>query len=295
MVMCVGTKAIALVTLVMVIAAMMSCAGHSSSIGQPPTANIAGAWEFIATSQTGSNTGVVTGIEVAMSEGQVLVSGLNQPNGQISANSNQISFISLAPSTLNISEFGGPCQSTPGTNGLSGNSLTGSVTAPDAPMQFTFTENGNVFTVNGTLGGDGKSLATGTYTAQADNACTADSGGTITGNLVANIVGTFLGKMCALGDTTSPCQPVDSATAAAAENSSNNLTLNLTLTGTDNTSVSLSGPVTGNAFNLYGTVQGQIVTYEGYYEVINGVSSLYLVNATNAAAPNYVGTLAVRH
>jgi hypothetical protein len=290
MVKCIGTKAMALFALVVVIAAMLSCAGHSSSIGTPPMANIAGAWEFIATSQTGSNTGVVTGIEVAMSEGQVLVNGLSQPSGQVSANSNQISFISLAPSTLNISEFGGPCQSTPGTNGL-----TGSITDPDAPMQFTFTENGNVFTVSGTLGGDGKSLLNGTYTAQAGNACTADSGGTITGNMVPRITGTFKGNLCALGDTASPCQPVDSAIAVAAENSSNNLTLNLTLTGTDNTNVTLSGPVTGNDFNLYGTVQGQIVTYQGYYEVVNSVLSIYLVNATNAAAPNYVGTLAVPH
>ena len=291
----VGTKAMALLALLIGIAAMLSCAGHSSSIGTPPMANVAGAWEFIASSQTGSNTGVVTGIEVAMSEGQVLVNGLSQPNGQISASSNQISFLSLAPSTLNISEFGGPCQSTPGTSGLSGNGLTGSITAADAPMQFTFTENGNVFTVSGALGGDGKSLLNGTYMAQAGNACTADSGGTITGNMVARITGTFLGKMCALLDTASPCQPVDGATAVAAENSSNNLTLNLTLTGTDNTSLTLSGPVTGNAFNLYGTVQGQIVSYQGYYEVIGGVPSIYLVYATNAAAPNYVGTLAVPH
>lgn len=67
-----------------------------------------------------------------MSEGQVLVNGLNLPNGQVSANSNQISFISLAPSTLNISEFGAPCQSASGNNGLSG-----SITSADAPMQFT--------------------------------------------------------------------------------------------------------------------------------------------------------------
>src|SRR5215469_728942 len=124
----VDTRAVASLVLLIAIAAMLSCAGHSSSIGTPPMANIAGAWEFIATSQTGSNTGVVTGIEVAMSEGQVLVNGLNQPNGQISASGSQISFISLAPSTLNISEFGGPCQSTPGTT-----VLTGLITNPDAP------------------------------------------------------------------------------------------------------------------------------------------------------------------
>ena len=57
----------------------------------------------------GQNTGAITGIEVALSEGQTLVNGLNQPNGQIIAKSNQIAFVSLAPTTLNITDFGGAC------------------------------------------------------------------------------------------------------------------------------------------------------------------------------------------
>ena len=54
----VGTKVMASWVLVIATAVMLSCAGHSSSIGTPPMANIAGAWEFIATSQTGSKTGI---------------------------------------------------------------------------------------------------------------------------------------------------------------------------------------------------------------------------------------------
>jgi len=145
---------------------------------------------------------------------------LNLPDGNITANSDQISFVSLLPNSLNVSEFGGPCQSTPGNS-----SLTGTVTSPDSQVQFTFTENGNVFKVTGTLSGDGKSLLKGTYTPDTrsgtSNACTADSGGSITGYMVARITGNFSGQMCALGDTSAPCQPNDTATATASENSSN--------------------------------------------------------------------------
>jgi len=286
-------KAAALFALLTSIAITVSCAGNSKSITAPPTTNIAGAWEFVAVSQTGAGTGVVTGIEVALTEGQVLVNGLNQPNGQITANSNQISFVSLAPSTMNISEFGGACQTT-----LGDSSLSGTVTSPDSPVLFTFKENGNTFDVTGTLSGDGKSVI-GTYTPDTSNGntnvCTADSGGTITGNMVSRITGNFSGKMCALGDTSTPCPQSDTVTATASESSSNNLTLNLTLTGTDNTTLTLTGPVTGNSFTLTGTVQGQMVTYYGYYETVNNVPSIYLADATNPASPNYVGTLAIPH
>jgi hypothetical protein len=295
MVKCVRTKAIACCALLISIAAMVSCAGNPKSITTPPPSNIAGPWEFIATSQTGAGTGVVTGIEVALSEGQVLVDGINQPNGQITASSNQISFVSLDPTTLNISEFGGPCQQPPGVSGL-----TGSITSPDSPIQFTFTENGNVFNVTATLSGDGKSLLNGTYTAGSSsgtsNPCTADSGGTITGTMVARISGTFTGTMCALADTSSPCRSTaDNVTAAVSENSSNNLTVNLTLTGGDNETLTLTGPVTGNSFSLTGQVGGQVVEYFGYYETVNNVPSIYFANATNPASPNYVGTLALPH
>lgn len=187
MVKCYTPKSAAMFALLISLAITVSCAGNSKSITTPPTPNIAGPWEFVAISQTSAGIGVVTGIEVALSEGQVLENGLNLPDGNITANSNQISFVSLAPNSLNITEFGGPCQSTPGDSNLSG-----SITSSSA-VQFTFSENGNVFKVTGTLSGDGKSLLNGTYTPDTSsgtiNPCTADSGGTITGNMVGGSPG----------------------------------------------------------------------------------------------------------
>lgn len=287
---CIPAKIIRRVGLLMLTATLMSCGGNRSSIPPPSIPNIAGPWEFTAISTTGQNTGAVTGIEVSLSEGQVLVNGLNQPNGQITAKSNQIAFVSLAPTTLNITDFGGAC-------GLgTANDLSGSVTSLDGQMQFSFTENGYVYNVTGTLAGDGKSMLNGTYTAQSGQGCASDPGGMITGVVVSRIAGNFGGKMCPLSAICSNSQQfADTVSAIASENSSSILTLNLTLTGTDTAALTLTGPVTGNSFQLQGTVQGQAVTYDGYYEAINGVSSIYLVNATNSAAPNYVGTLAIPH
>ncbi|HYM75056.1 MAG TPA: hypothetical protein VE377_03685 [Candidatus Dormibacteraeota bacterium] len=286
MAMLVAPRITALFTLVVMGGALVSCGGNRLSIPAQTIPNIAGSWEFVAISSSGS----VTGIEVALTEGNVLVNGFQQPNGQITATSTQIAFVSLSPTTLNITGFGGVCQPV-----TSSNALSGAVTATDSPIQFMFTENGNVFNVNGTLSGDGKSVLNGTYTAQSGNTCSTDTGGTITGLAVPKVSGMYAGTMCPLSTTCSSSQDfTDTVTATATENSSSVLTLNLTLTGTDNASLTLTGPVTGNAFLLQGTVQGQTVVYSGYYEVIKNVPSLYLVNATDSASPNYVATLAVQ-
>ena len=101
--------------------------------------------------------------------------------------------------------------------------------------------------------------------------------------------------MCPLTTTCASSQDfTNSVIAAASENSSSVLTLNLTLTGTDNTTLTLSGPVAGRAFVLQGTVQGQVVMYNGYYETVNNVPSIYLADTTNPATPSYVGTLALQ-
>jgi len=279
-------KFIALLSLLGMSITLMSCGGNSSSVPTPPTPNVAGAWEFVAI----SNGGSVTGIEVALTEGKILVDGIQQPDGQISATSSQISFVSLDPHTLAITGFGGPCQPITGVNGL-----TGTATTADGPIQFSFTENGNVFNVRATLGGDGKSVLEGTYTSDVPNSCAADNGGTITGLAVTKVSGTFKGQMCPLDTTCSDSQDfTNSVIAAASENSSSVLTLNLTLSGTDNTTLTLSGPVSGKAFVLQGTVQGEIVLYNGYYQTVNNVPSIYLADATNPDTPHYVGTLALQ-
>lgn len=280
--------------LLLVCGVFLSCGSSKSSITTPPVPNVAGAWEFLAVSGDGS----VTGIDVALKEGQVLVNGIEQPDGQITATSAQIIFTSVASvsQNINITEFGGNCLPVTSANDLG----PGSVTAVNAPINFTFTENGNVFTVSGTLSGDGLSLLNGTYTPQSGNSC-SDPGGTITGTVVPKLSGSYTGQMCppASASCQNPQDFSDTVTATVSESSSGTLTLGLVLTGTDNTNLTMTGPVTGNAFLVQGTFQGDALTYYGYYEQVYdstlqmNVPSLYFVNATNAAQPMYVGTLAV--
>jgi hypothetical protein len=267
-----------LVALLLFSAALFNC-GKGSSIPQQPIPNIAGSWEFIAYSNTpGSNA---TGIEVALQEGQTLLNGIYTPSGQLSASTAQIAFLTLNTTTGDVVSFGGPCLPT----ATPSNSLTdGSVSAFDAPFNFTLTENGNIFNVTGTLAGDGQSLLNGTYASPNGSAC-IDSG-TITGMVVSKLAGTFVGQL-PLPDSTT-----DSVTATLSE-SSGNLTVNMVATGTDNTSFTMTGPVTGNAFSVQGTFQGQTVQYYGYSEVVKSVQSIYFVNATNPAQPAYAGTLGV--
>ncbi len=268
-----------LVVLLLFSAALISCAGNGSHISQQSIPNVAGSWEFIAYSNTpGSNA---TGIEVALQEGKTLLNGIYTPSGQLSASSAQIAFVTLNTTTGDIVSFGGPCLPT----ATPSNSLTeGSVSALNAPFNFTLTENGNIFNVTGTLAGDGQSLLNGTYSSPNGSACT-DSG-TITGMVVPKVSGTFVGQL------TLPDGTADSATATFSE-SSGNLTVNIVVTGTDNTSFTMTGPVTGNAFSVQGTFQGQTVEYYGYNEVVKSVQSIYFVNATNPAQPEYAGTLGV--
>jgi hypothetical protein len=272
----------------LVCASVLSCGGgSSSSVSPPPIPGIAGSWEFIAVS---NNNSYITGVEVALKEGQVLVDGVSQPNGQISANSTQIAFVSLdsVSQNLNATGFGGPCEAA----GSANNSLgPGNITAPNANMTFTFAENGTVFNATGTLSGDGQSFLNGTYT-QSGTAC-ADSGGTITGTVVPKLNGMYSGQICQPSSSTCTNTP-DAATATLSESSSGTLTLTLAFTGGPDSgaNLTLTGPVTGNAFSVSGTFQGQIVTYYGYYELVKNVASVYLVNATaNTAQPTYAGTL----
>jgi hypothetical protein len=80
--------------------------------------------------------------------------------------------------------------------------------------------------------------------------------GTITGTLVPKLSGVYTGKLCQPIDNSCLNNP-DTATATLSQ-SGNTLTLNLRLTGTDNTPFSLSGPVTGNSFAVQGTFQGAV-------------------------------------
>jgi len=284
-------KYVSLLSVLVLSAILASCAGGQSplTVQQPGVVqSVAGPWEFVAT----SNDGAVTGIEVALVEGTAIVGGMQQPDGLISADNAQIALVSLSPKTLDLTAFGGSCGPVTSANSLG----PGTVNGPGEPVSFTLAENGNVFTVTGTLSSDGASLLNGSYTAQSSNACT-DPGGTITGKMVPKISGTYAGQVCP--PLESPCANsaafTDTVNGTASENSSGVLSLNLTITGTDNATLTLSGPVTGNAFFAQGTFNGQLVSYRGYSELVsNGqgnVHSLYLMDVTDAANPSYAGTL----
>jgi hypothetical protein len=269
--------------------ALVSCgSGSAAKFAAQPMPNIGGAWEFIALPSVSS--GNSTGIEVALKEGTSFQSGYYQYNGQLSASGAQIAFVGVNQSGV---AFGGNC---PGFGpDTSGNNLAGSISGVGGTFNFTYTENGYDFTVTGTLSADGKSM-TGTYASASGSGC-PDSG-TINGLQVSKLAGTYTGKLC---------EPLDSACAAGAKDvatvtlsqSGTTLTVNMVLTGVDNTSFSLTGPVAANYFSAQGTFNGQTVVYDGYY--LATVSStgattqtLYLANATSdASQPAHAGTLTV--
>jgi hypothetical protein len=264
-----------------VLCATVACSNKATpTVAMAPS--IAGAWEFTVESST--STGSLTGVEVALQEGQTLVNNVNQPNGSISASGGtQITFVTLDPTNGSV-VFGGSCP----TAGDGTNSLSGSVTAPGGPFNFTYTESGNTFAVTATLSGDGASML-GTYESQAGSSC-ADSG-TITGVKVSKLSGSYVGQL------TLPDGTTDAVTAAVSESGGGVATVNLVATGVDNVAFTITGPVTGNAFLAQGTFQGQPVVYYGYAEPTLDpitqlmVPSIYFVNATNVDSAVYAGTL----
>jgi hypothetical protein len=268
-------------------AALISCSSRSK-LAPPPMPDVAGPWEIILASS--AQPGYSTGLEVALQEGTMLDTsgpGSYVYTGQISAASAQLNFIGLTlgaqPTSPPQIIFGGNCAPAPVDTG---NSLTGSISGLGGSMNFTFTENGNVFNVNAILDASGTSIDSGTYTSQSGNVC-VDSGTITSGKIVSKLSGIYTGTLC---------EPLDSACVAGADDnatvtlsqSGTTLTVSMVLTGVDNTSFTLTGPVTGNEFSVTGTFAGSTVAYEGYYELtydssdnLYDTQTLYLVNAAD--------------
>jgi hypothetical protein len=263
---------------------LVSCSGSKPATGTPATPSVAGTWEFLAVSNNGGGT---TGIEVALQEGAVLVDGMSEPSGSVSATGvNQITFVCIDSATADLTSFGGNCIGQSGTCSATGvNNLSGTADAVGGPFNFTYSENGNAFTVTGMLGPDGQSLVSGTYVEQTGSGC--NDSGSVTGLLVPKRTGTYTGQM------TLPDGTADSVTATLSE-SSGNLTVGIVGTAPEATNFNLTGPVTGNAFALQGQFNGQPITYNGYYEVTHNLPSVYFQNSTNTANPAYAGTLTLQ-
>jgi hypothetical protein len=268
--------------------ALVSCGSSSSKFAPQPMPNIGGAWELIAAPAV--NNGTSTGIEVALKEGTVFESGSYQFNGQLSASGTQIAFVGLNQSGI---AFAGNCP-VAGTD-ASGNNLVGSISGVGGSFTFTYNENGNDFTVTGTLSGDGKSM-TGTYTSQTASEC--PESGVINGLFVSKLSGTYLGKLCEPLDSLCAAGSKDAATVTLSQ-SGTTVTVSMVLTGADNTTFTLTGPVAGNYFSAQGTFNGQTIVYDGYYQATvsnSGVTTqtINLANATgNPSQPADAGTLTI--
>jgi hypothetical protein len=265
---------------------LISCSSGTSTTGVVATPSVAGTWEFLAVSS--SNVPVTTGIEVALQEGTVLINGMSEPNGDVSATGiNQISFVCITSATGDVISFGGNCAGQSGVCSTTGiNSLSGTADSIGGPFTFTYSENGNTFAVTGMLGSDGQSFVNGTYTTQTGGTC-VDSG-SVTGLLVPKLTGVYTGNM------TLPDGTVDSVTATLSQ-SSGLLTVQIIGSAPESVSFSLSGPVTGHAFAVQGQFAGSpAVAYNGYYEVTHNLPSLYFVNSTDSANPAYAGTLTLQ-
>lgn len=278
-------KALFLLALSAALSLLAAC-GSKSATGDPqPLPNIAGSWEMIAVPAT--YNGKTTGIELALKEGQTLITtgmGGYAPNGQVSASGTQIAFMGINVSGVNTYSFlfGGNCPlAGPDT---SGNNLVGIVTA-DGAFNFTYNENGNDFTVNAMVSADGQSLM-GTYTSQAGSNCADGDSGTITGLVVPKLSGTYLGNLCSPTDDS--CSGSKDSANATLSQKGTTLNVSLVLSGTDNTTLTLSGPVAGNFFSIQGTFQGQAISYYGYYQEtfdpsdgLNDIQTIYLANTAS--------------
>lgn len=275
-------SAVLLAVLAIVLTGCSSAKYTSNTNNAASIPNIAGPWEFRLVSSGGTQTGM----EVALQEGKVLTNGAYQPDGNISASGTQAAFVTFDTSTGFVNGFGGYCSA----GSSSTNSLSGAITAlGGAVSNFTFTENGSVFSsTDATLSGDGQSMY-GTYKSVTPTTC-PDSG-TFTAKVVPKLSGTYTGSL------TLPSCPVnvtgcDSVSATLSEGASGSANLTFVLQGTDQGSLTLMGSVTGNAFSVQGTFQGQTVIFYGYYELTynaldqqNDLPTLYLVNAASPAQP----------
>jgi hypothetical protein len=276
-------KTISVLFLGFSLALSLGCTGGGRGYTPTVIPAIGGAWEFIAASS--HRPGFQTGIEVNLQQATALIKGVVQETGDLSAAGAQQILVVSMDASQNIT-FAGNC---PG--GLV-RSINGSVDT-NYHVNLTYSDGGNLFSVTAILSSDLKNM-TGTYTSQSGSSCT-DSG-TFTGTLVPKLSGTYTGQL-ALPDGTT-----ENVGATLSEKSASNFSVNLLISGADNTSLTLAGGVAGNAFAVEGTFQSTLATYYGYYYqtiIQTGVNagltqnSVYLVDATDPANLVPAGTLTI--
>lgn len=211
-----------------------------------PSAAVAGAYEFVVTSNvTGGSTLVETNLVANGSQSSA--SGPSQV--QILTHENKIWYVN------------GVCAgAAPGQNTLATN-LTG-----NKRIAVTFNQGGNTLAGLGTITG---TTIVGNYSV-SNSKCPDlvgvegfppgfDSGG-FTGNPVPVPAGTFSGVL-------NLPNGVDNATITLVQNSDHSLTVPVTLTGiVDDGNFAFSGSAVGNAIFVSGSVNGTVLSWLGYVD-----------------------------
>ena len=276
-----------------------SSSGSSGSGGSSGSSSggISGAYEFVATSNTGGTpAGTYTITVNATSASPALshtanvtvtvLSGSGSSQGSttlIEANLSASGARSSAsgPSQVQTASrfngvwyVNGACASpTPGQN-----SITGMVNG--SSITLTFNEGGNVFTGQGTARGN---TVSGTYSGTNPNC--SDSG-TFTGTKVPNLSGTFSG-------TLNFPSGADQVTATLTEGSNYSLTVQTTLTGADNGNFTFTGSAVANVMFVSGSINGNSFSLFGYFDssgIYNGTPNSIAVfndNLVNGVYTDY--------
>jgi len=208
--------------------------GTSSSSSSPPSSQgISGSYEFVATSTTTS--GSTTLIEASLSANGAQSSATGSNQVQTATHVNGLWYVN-----------GACASSAPGQN-----SITGTVSGTSITL--TFNEGGNTFTGQGTVSG---TTVSGSYSGTNSNC--SDSG-TFTGTQVPNLAGTFSGTLNFPSGS-------DQVTATLTEGSNNSLTVQTTLSGTDNGTFTFSGSAVANVMFVSGSVNGNPFALFGYFD-----------------------------
>lgn len=215
----------------------IGCGGGSSSSSNNSNSGssqgISGSYEFVATSSTTSGSTTLIEANLTASGAQSGATGPSQ--------------VQTATYLNGVWYVNGACSSSsPGQNSITG-------TATGANITLTFNEGGNIFTGQGTVSG---TTISGTYS--GTNPDCSDSG-TFTGALVPNLAGTFSGTL------NFPSGP-DQVTATLTEGSNYSLTVQTTLSGTDNGNFTFSGSAVANVMFVSGSVNGNAFSLFGYFD-----------------------------
>jgi hypothetical protein len=237
--------------------------GTPTATTTTPITSIAGPWEITALSQqkVGYSTLIESNLQQTVATGTV-------GTGTITATgADQLVLIEQHPAGGFF--FGGLCP------GPTAEDISGTLSSFNA-LSLTLTEGASTYLLAGTVNTNGKSMS-GTYTFSTGS---CPDSGTFTGVQVAALAGTYAGNVV-LGNGNS-----DHANAVLTEGVPSSFTVDLTLTGDDNTTVTLNGLVVGNVFSVQGTLDGDAVKYYGYYSFSE--KAVYLLDASNDAV---LGTL----